>query len=257
MHCGHTQATPLPSPSLCLVHLKKALDKSFPLFFPFVFNSAGHFPLTQARCTPCGTQAPTPPPLAHMQAAPSSSPSPQPPPPQCLYNRHHFPDPIAIKPASPDFATQTGGAKGALALTISTRPPFAHPPPCVGHSTRMAAPVAPSGLCAHPIPPCPTHHPPLHARGHRRDSVPLVPSARAMPHTRGRATCKGKGHTQGEGEGPGGMHARGRAACKGRGRVCKRAGLRTNRRGCAPFLHPLHPVDQLRKIPCTVLVNKI
>src|SRR6266702_2505343 len=31
---GHTQATPPPSPSLCLVHLKKASDKSFPLFSP-------------------------------------------------------------------------------------------------------------------------------------------------------------------------------------------------------------------------------
>ncbi len=38
--------------------------------------------------------------------------------------------------------------------------------------------------------------------------------------TRGDA-CKGKGCTQGEGEGPGGMHARGRATHKGRGRVCK------------------------------------
>src|SRR6266702_4389502 len=39
---GHTQATPPPSPSLCLVHLKKASDQSFPLFSPFVFNGAGH-----------------------------------------------------------------------------------------------------------------------------------------------------------------------------------------------------------------------
>jgi len=69
--------------------------------------------------------------------------------------------------------------------------------------------------------PCSTCHPPLHARGHRRDHAPLVPSAWAMPHARGRATCKGKGHTQGEGEGPGGMCARGRAAYKGRGRVCE------------------------------------
>ncbi len=30
----HTQATLLPSPSLCLVHLKKASDKSFPFFSP-------------------------------------------------------------------------------------------------------------------------------------------------------------------------------------------------------------------------------
>src|SRR6266702_7635102 len=103
--------------------LKKASDKSFPLFFPFVFNGAGHLPSTQARCTPRGTPAPTPPPLARMQAALSPSLSPQ-PPPQCLYDRRHFPDPVALQPASPDFATQTGGAKGALAPTISARPPF-------------------------------------------------------------------------------------------------------------------------------------
>ncbi len=65
--------------------LKKASDKSFPLFFPFVFNGAGHLPSTQAHCTPCGTQAPTPPPLTCMQAALSPLLSPQPPPPQCLY----------------------------------------------------------------------------------------------------------------------------------------------------------------------------
>ncbi len=92
MHHGHTQATPPPLPSLCLVHLKRASDKSFPLFFPFIVNSAGHLPLTQAHCTPCGMQAPTPPPLMHMQATLSLSLSPQPPPPQCLYNQHHFPN---------------------------------------------------------------------------------------------------------------------------------------------------------------------
>ncbi len=68
-HHGHTQATLPLSPSLCLVHLKKASDKSFPLFFPFVFNGAGHLPSTQARCTPHGTQASIPPPLMRMQAA--------------------------------------------------------------------------------------------------------------------------------------------------------------------------------------------
>src|SRR6266571_7420036 len=81
---GHTQAALPPLPSLCLVHLKKASDKSFPLFFPFVFNSAGHLPSTQARYTPHGTQASIPPPLARMQAALSPLLSPQPPPPQCL-----------------------------------------------------------------------------------------------------------------------------------------------------------------------------
>src|SRR6266702_6129698 len=47
----------------------------------------------------------------------------------CLYDQHHFPDPVTLQPASPDFATQTGGAKGVLAPTISARPPFAHPLP--------------------------------------------------------------------------------------------------------------------------------
>jgi len=91
----------------------------------------------------------------------------------------------------------------------------------------------------HPTLSHPACHPPLHARGCRRDSMPLVPSAWAMPHTRGRATCKGKGCVQGEGEGPGGMHARGRAACKARGRVSKQVGLHMNRRGHTPT-HPFH-----------------
>src|SRR6266702_1840803 len=96
------------------------------LFFPFVFNSAGHLPLTQARCTPCGTQASIQPPLARMQAALSPLLSPQPPPPQCLYDWHHFPDPVALQPR---LCHTDRGAKGVLAPTISARPPFAHPPP--------------------------------------------------------------------------------------------------------------------------------
>ncbi len=77
--------------------------------------------------------------------------------------------------------------------------------------------------------------------------MPLVPSAQAMPHARGGGRTrgdahKGKGCMQGEGEGM---------------RASKRAGLHMNRRGRTPFLHPLRPVDQLRKILCTVLVNKI
>ncbi len=74
-------------------------------------------------------------------------------------------------------------------------------PLCVGCSTHVAAPVAPSGLHACPAPSHPARHPPLHAGGHRRDSVPLVPSAQAMLHARGRgrAMCKGKGCMQGEG----------------------------------------------------------
>src|SRR6266702_4241889 len=161
MHHGHTQATPPPLPSLCLVHLKKASDKSFPLFSPFVFNGAGRFPSTQACCTPCGMQAPTPPPLVCMQATPLPFPSPQPPPPQCLYDQCHFPDPITIQLASPDFATQTGGAKGALAPTISVRPPFAHPPPlCRSFHSHGCPHCALWFTCLpHPALPCPPSSP--------------------------------------------------------------------------------------------------
>src|SRR6266702_2761052 len=102
-------------------------------FFPFFF-----FPFFLYRCrppppprrrpvaAPCGTQAPTPPPLVPMQAAPSLL--PQPPPPQYLYDQRHLTDTVALQPASPDFVTQTGGAKGALGPTISATPPFTHPP---------------------------------------------------------------------------------------------------------------------------------
>ena len=143
-------------------------------------------------------------------------------------------------------------------------------PLCVGRSTHVAAPVAPPGL---PALPCPARRPPLHAGGCRRDSAPLVPSSRAMPHARGRAACKGRGKDQGgcmQGEG---LHARGGGGtkggvCKGKGHMqgkgedqggcaqgewpdtrgrggCarERVGLCMNGRGCTPFPHPLHPVD--------------
>src|SRR6266702_5588325 len=147
-----------------------------------------------------------------MQAAPLPLPSPQPPPPPCLYNQHHFPDPIAVQPASPDFATQTGGAKGALAPTISARPPFAHPPPlCRLFHLRGCPCCALQFTC----PPCPAPPHPLSSPAcwGRRDSAPLVPSAQAMPHTRGRAARKGRGKDQGgcvQGEG---LHARGGGGC--------------------------------------------
>ncbi len=83
---------------------------------------------------PRGMQAPTPPPLAPMQAAPSLL--PQPPPPQYLYDRRHLTDTVALQPASPDFVTQTGGAKGALGPTISVTPPFTHPP-CLCRSSHL------------------------------------------------------------------------------------------------------------------------
>jgi len=139
---------------------------------------------------------------------------PQPPPPQCLYDQCHFPNPIALQLASPNFAAQTGGAKGVLAPTISMRPPFAHPPPLCRLSHLHGCPCC-TPWFMHPAPPCSTCHPPLHARGHRRDSAPLVPSSWA--------SCM-----QGEGEGPGGMCTRGRAAYQGRGGVCEQA----SKRGC-------------------------
>src|SRR6266702_2395088 len=97
----------------------------------------------------------------HMQAAPLPLPSPQPPPPPCLYNQHHFPDPIAVQPASPDFATQTGGAKWALAPTMSARPPFAHPPPlCRLFHLRGCTCCAHQFTCPHcPAPPSPLYSP--------------------------------------------------------------------------------------------------
>ncbi len=154
MCCGHTQATPPLSPSLCLVHLKKASYKSFPLFFPF-FNGAGHLPSTH------------PPPLACMQATLLPSLSPQPPPPQCLYDRCHFPDPVALQLVSPDFATQTGGAKDALAPTISARPPVAHPPPlCRSFHSHGCPHCAPWFMRpAHPAPPAILPYMPGHAGG--------------------------------------------------------------------------------------------
>ncbi len=172
-----------------------------------------------------------------MQAAPSPSPSPSPqqPPPQGLYNQRHLTNPITLQLASPDFATQTGGAKGALALTISVTPPFAHPPPLCRSSHSRGCP-----RCA-PRFTCPAAHarlPSLRAcrgaqegqRAHPQSSPAWLrrpPSLRFMHPTpptclpplracRGRRRDRG-GCAQGEGNGPGGMRARGRAACKGEG----------------------------------------
>ncbi len=198
-----------------------------------------------------------------MLAAPLLSPSPQPPPPQCLYyDQRHFPDPIAVQPVSPNFATQTGGAKGALAPTISTRPPFAHPPPLCRSFHSCSCPCCALWFMC---PPRPTCHPPLHAGGRRRDSAPLVPSAWAMPHTRGRATCKGKGCMQGEGpcaRGGGrtrGDARKGKGCMQGEGEGVWASGAAHEQKGAHTLSAPPAPsrVDQLRKIPCTVLVNKI
>src|SRR6266702_1470008 len=152
----HTQATLPLSPSLCLVHLKKASDKSFPFFSPLSLMMKDTSPQHRPIAPPCGMQAPTPPPLMCMQVTLLPLLSPPPPPPQCLYDCHHFPDPVILQLVSPDFATWTGGAKGVLAPTISTRPHLLTLPLCVGHSTCVAAPVAPLSLCAlpHPAPPC-------------------------------------------------------------------------------------------------------
>src|SRR6266702_5926925 len=123
-----------------------------------------------------------------MQAALSPSLSPQLPPPQCLYDQRHFPDPVALQPASPDFATWTGGAKGALAPTISARPQFAHPPPLCRSSHLRGCP-----RCAlrfmRPVPPCPLSSPACRgAQEGLRTPSPLCP---------GYAARKGKGRSQG------------------------------------------------------------
>src|SRR6266702_2060339 len=62
MRRGHTQATPPPSPSLCLVHLKKASDKSFPFFSPSSLTVQDTSPRHRPIAPPCGPQAPPPPP---------------------------------------------------------------------------------------------------------------------------------------------------------------------------------------------------
>src|SRR6266702_2825050 len=107
-------AVQLPCSPLPPIHAR-CRKSFFPFFFfPFFFFH------------PNLSAASTPPPLAPMQAAPSLL--PQPPPPQYLYDRRHLTDTVALQPASPDFVTQTGGAKGALGPTISATPPFTHPP---------------------------------------------------------------------------------------------------------------------------------
>src|SRR6266702_3976141 len=160
---------------------------------------------------------------------------------RCRHNHHHLnasrtsATSLTPSPYNPDFATQTGGAKGALAPTISVRPPFAHPPPlCRLFHLRGCPRCAPWFTCPAPCPILshPTRHPPLHARGCRRDSAPLVPSSQAMPHARGRAAHKGRGKDQGgctQGEG---LHARGGGGC-----VSERGCTRTEG-GTHPFRTP-------------------
>ncbi len=48
--CGHTQATPLLSPSLCLVHPKKPQISHFPFFFPSSLMVQDTSPCTYAGC---------------------------------------------------------------------------------------------------------------------------------------------------------------------------------------------------------------
>src|SRR6266702_3705102 len=176
-------------------------------------------------------QAPTPPPLMHMQAAPSLSPSPQQPPPQCLYNQHHLTNPIALQLASPNFSTQTGGEKGALALTISATPPFAHPPPLCRSSHLCGCPHCASQVM------CPTAHacpPSLHAcQGVQEGqhaypsplqpgyAIPPPPSLCTLPCPHAFPLCMHGGGAGGTGEDVHegrGMNARGRATHKGRER---------------------------------------
>ena len=165
---------------------------------------------------------------------------------RCRHNHHHF-NASTTGATSPTLSPYNRrhptlphrqGVQKVLAPTISARPPFAHPPPLCRSSHSHGCPCC-TPRFTRPTPSC---RPPLHARGRRRDSAPLVPSARVMPHARGRAACKGKGRAQGEGEGPGGMRARGRAAYKGR-RVCERA----SERGCARTEGGVHPF----RTPCT------
>src|SRR6266702_699441 len=115
-------------------------------------------------------------------------------------------------------------------------PPVYTPPPC-------------------PVPPCPLSSPACQGvqEGQRVPS-PLCP---------GYAARKGKHCVQGEAPcARGGGRTRGNA-CKGKGCMQgEREGMQASgavheQKGHAPFLHPLCPVDQLRKIPCIVLVNKI
>ena len=185
-HTSHPTAIALTVPSAP----KKSSDKTFPLFSPFIFNSAGHLPSRACRL-----------PL-HRR-----------------HNHHHLNASMtgatSLTPLPYNWRLLTLPHRQGV-QKVCWPPPFLQDPHlltlplCVGHSTCMAAPIAPSGLRACPVPPCPACCPPLHARGCRRDSVPLVPSAWAMPHARGRAMCKGKGHVQGEGEG---LHARGGGGC--------------------------------------------
>ncbi len=136
----------------------------------------------------------------HLNASTTGATSPTPSP----YNRRH--------PTSPH---RQGVQKVRWPPPFPRDPHLLTLPLCVGRSTHVAAPVAPPGLRAPPRPTPP--HPP---------SSPACRGAQEGQHTPsplfpGYAARKGKGCTQGEGEGPGGMHARGRAACKGRGRVCE------------------------------------
>ncbi len=123
MGCGHTQATPLPSPSPCLVHLQKKPQISHFPFFPFIFNGAGHLPLVR------------------MQAAPS--PSPQPPPLHCLYDWRHFTDPVAATTGVTRLCHTDRGCKRCAGPHHFRDTPICSPSLCVGRPTRVAAPVAP------------------------------------------------------------------------------------------------------------------
>src|SRR6266571_4584225 len=124
---------------------------------------------------------------------------------------------MPLRLASPDFATQTGGAKGALAPTISVRPPVALPPPLCRSFHSCGCPhCAPQ--FTHPAPPilpCPLSSPACWGvqEGQRAPS-PLCP---------GYAAHKGKGRVQGEG-----LHAR-------------QGGGQTSKWGCARTEGDAHP----------------
>src|SRR6266702_4765650 len=104
------------------------------------------------------------------------SPSPQPPPPLMPLRLVPPHRPCCHYTASLDSATQTGGAKVHWPPPFLQHPHLLTPPPLCRSSHSCGCPH-----CAPVYLPHPACHPPLHARGHRRDSAPPVPSVGAMP----------------------------------------------------------------------------
>ncbi len=250
---GHTQATPLPSPLLCLVHPKKPQISHFPFYFPLSLMVQDISPQHRPVAPPMACKHPPHLPSCtcrlplhchhhhnnhHLNASTTSTTSPTPSP----YNWRHL-----------TFPHRQGVKKVHWPSPFLQHPHLLTLPLCVGHPTCVAAPIVPPRLCV----PLHTHalHLCMHARGCRRDSMPTpVPSSLAMPsplppvyapcpahmpspfacmvgvqeglgrmcmrggeRTRGDAH-KGNGCTQGEGKGAGGcMQGEGPHTRGGRG----------------------------------------